>query len=97
MQPPQDMAVVGRMKGPDKPDLKDKEEIMDSLTETFERQANILLIPLWILLILDIGEKQEKRRRKRILRLDREFNDKAMKQSRNRYRRQVAPRRAPRP
>ncbi len=70
---------------------------MDSLTDTFERQAKILLIPLWILLILDIGEKQEIRRRKRILRLDREFNEKAMKQSRNRYRCQVAARCAPRP
>ena len=70
---------------------------MDSLTEHFNRQANILLIPLWILLILDIGEKRDKKRRKRILRLDREFNAKAMKQSRDRYRRQVAPPRAPRP
>ena len=67
---------------------------MDSLTEHFNRQAydNIFLIPLWILLILDIGEKRDKKRRKRILRLDREFNAKAMKQSRNRYRRQVVER-----
>lgn len=67
---------------------------MDSLTEHFNRQAydNIFLIPLWILLILDIGEKRDKKRRKRILKLDREFNEKAMKQSRNRYRRQVAAR-----
>ena len=67
---------------------------MDSLTEHFNRQAydNISLIPLWILLILDIGEKRDKKRRKRILKLDREFNATAMKQSRNRYRRQVAAR-----
>ena len=70
---------------------------MDSLTEHFNRQANIILIWLCILLILDIGEKQQKRRHKRILRLNREFNAKAMKQSRNRYRRQVAARCAPRP
>ena len=72
---------------------------MDSLTEHFNRQAydNIFLIPLWILLILDIGEKRDKKRRKRILKLDREFNAKAMKQSRNRYRRQVAASCAARP
>ena len=69
---------------------------MDSLTEHFNRQAHILMFVLWFLLILDIGEKQEKRRRKRILRLNREFNAKAMKQSRDRYRRQVAARCAPR-
>ena len=70
---------------------------MDSLSESFNRQTNILMLLLWFLLILDIGEKQEKRRRKRILRLNREFNAKAMKQSRDRYRRQVAARCAPRP
>ena len=72
---------------------------MDSLTEHFNRQAydNIFLIPLWILLILDICEKRDKKRRKRILKLDREFNEKAMKQSRDSYRRQVAARYAPRP
>ena len=41
-------------------------------------------------MILGIGEMRDKKRRKRILKLDREFNAKAMKQSRNRYRRQVA-------
>lgn len=72
---------------------------MDSLTEHFNCQAydNIFLIPLWILLILEIGEKQEKKRRKRVLKLDREFNAKAMKQSRNGYRRQIALHYAPRP
>ena len=65
---------------------------MDSLTEHFNRQAIILFIPLWILLILDICEQREKRRHKRIFKLDREFNAKAMKQSRNRYRRQIVAR-----
>jgi len=63
---------------------------MDSLTEHFNRISNSYTTVLWILLILDIGEQQHKRRRKRTLKLDREFNAKAMKQSRNRYRRQVA-------
>jgi hypothetical protein len=65
---------------------------MDSLTETFNSQAydNIFLIPLWILLLEDISAKRARKRSKRIFKLDREFNEKSMKQSRNRYRRQVA-------
>lgn len=70
---------------------------MDSLSETFNSNFHINMIILWGLLILDIGEKQDKRRHKRILKLDREFNAKAMKQSRNRYRRQVATIIGPRP
>ncbi|MCH7504620.1 hypothetical protein IID04_03165 [PVC group bacterium] len=64
---------------------------MALLTETFNRQAhdNIFLIPLWILLLEDISAKRARKRRKRILKLDREFNEKSMKQSRNRYRRHV--------
>lgn len=68
---------------------------MDSLSETFNRTFQIHMIILWGLLILDIGEKQHERRKKRVLKLDREFNAKAMKQSRNRYRRQVATRTPP--
>ena len=65
---------------------------MDSLTETFNRQAqaNFYTIIFWVLLYLSIYEKHGQKRRKRILKLDREFNAKAMKQSRDRYRRQVA-------
>lgn len=63
---------------------------MDSLTEHFNRQANILLIPLWILLLEDIAAKRAEKRSKRIFKLDREFNEKSMKQSRDRYRRQIA-------
>ncbi len=70
---------------------------MDSLSETFNRHFHIDMIILWGLLILDIGEKRDKRRHKRILKLDREFNAKAMKQSRNRYRRQVTKHCSPRP
>ncbi len=69
---------------------------MDSLTEHFNRQANINLIPLWILLLEDIAAKRAKKRSKRIFKLDREFNEKSMKQSRDRYRRQVTKRYAPR-
>ena len=71
---------------------------MNSLTKTFNHEAydNIFIFPLWILLILDICEQQEKRRKKRLLRLGREFNEKSMKQSRNRYRRQVTEHYAPR-
>ena len=67
----------------------DKEKIMDSLTEIFNRQANISLIPLWILLLEDIAAIRAKKRSKRIFKLDREFNEKSMKQSRDRYRRQI--------
>ena len=72
---------------------------MDSLTEHFNRQAydDIFMIPVWIMLLEDIAAKRARKRFKRILKLDREFNAKAMKQSRNRYRRQVAKRCAPRP
>jgi len=62
---------------------------MDTLSETFNRTFNMHMIILWGLLILDIGEKQEKKRRKRVFKLDREFNAKAMKQSRDRYRRHI--------
>ena len=62
---------------------------MDTLSETFNRTFNMHMIILWGLLILDIGEKQERKRRKRVFRLDREFNAKAMKQSRDRYRHQI--------
>jgi hypothetical protein len=70
---------------------------MDSLTEIFNRQANINLIPLWILLLDDIAAKRARKRRKRIFKLDREFNEKSMKQSRNRYRRQIHIKYVPRP
>lgn len=64
---------------------------MDPLTEHFNRQAyaDIFLIPLWILLILDICEQREKRRKKRVLNLQREFWIASMKQSRDDYRRQM--------
>lgn len=65
---------------------------MDSLTDTFNRIFEIDMFPLWIFLILDIGKQQKKRRRKRTIKLAREFNAKAMNQSRDRYRRQVAQR-----
>ena len=70
---------------------------MDSLTENFNIQANILFIPLWILLLEDISAKRAKKRSKRIFRLDREFNEKSKKQSRDQYRRQIEIRYLPRP
>ncbi len=70
---------------------------MDSLTEHFNRQANILIITLWILLLEDIAAKRAEKRSKRIFKLDREFNAKSMKQSRDRYRRQIKSRYDPRP
>jgi len=65
---------------------------MAPLTEHFNRQAyaDIFLIPLWILLILDICEQREKRRHKRVLGLQREFWIASMKQSRDDYRSQVS-------
>ena len=68
---------------------------MDFLTEHFNRQANVNLIPLWILLLEDIAAKRVEKRSKRIFKLDREFNEKSMKQSRDRYRRQVIKRYTP--
>jgi len=74
---------------------------MAPLTETFNRQAydDIFLIPLWILLILDICEQREKRRKKRVLNLQRDFWLASMKQSRDAYRRQIkaSPQNYPRP
>lgn len=72
---------------------------MAPLTEHFNRQAyaDIFLIPLWILLILDICEQREKRRKKRVLNLQREFWISSMKQSRDDYRRQMKTCRPPVP
>lgn len=70
---------------------------MDSLTEEFNRQAGSFLFLLLLLLILDSDERREKRRRKRNLRLTREFNEKALKQSVRRERLQAVARALPRP
>lgn len=69
---------------------------MDSLTKNFNRQANILIFLFWIFIGIDFSKDQEKRRRKRNLRLSREFNEKAKKKSRENYSRQVAERHMPR-
>lgn len=70
---------------------------MNSLTEQFNLHANILLIPLWILLLEDISAKRAKKKRKRVFKLDREFNEKAMKESQKQYRHQVHIKYTPRP
>tara|TARA_R110002072_G_scaffold211424_2_gene368973 strand:- start:3783 stop:4001 length:219 start_codon:yes stop_codon:yes gene_type:complete len=64
---------------------------MDNLTEAFNRQAHwhIFILPLWVLLILDDLDRRERKRRNRILNLQRAFNDAAMTQSRDRYYRQA--------
>jgi hypothetical protein len=74
---------------------------MNSLTTQFNASANwsIFIAPLFMMLVLDDIARRETRRRKRISRLERIFNEKAMVQSHNRYRRQVGlpPRRMPTP
>ena len=67
------------------PSLKNKETIMNSLTDNFNQQANwyIFILPLWVLLILDDIERRNKRR-KRILSLKNAFNDAAIKKPRKR-------------
>lgn len=66
---------------------------MDTLTAQFNARSawwSIYIAPLLTLLIIDDIAARETRRRDRIARLNRGFNDKARRQSENRYRRQVA-------
>lgn len=69
---------------------------MDPLRQEFNAHADwsIFIAPLLMLLILDDIARRETRRRKRIDRLDRQFNAISLTQSRQQYASQVA---APRP
>jgi|GEM_PF-6971662 len=67
---------------------------MDTLTSQFNQQANILMYPLWTLLLLDICERRIARRQERIEALDRHFHAQALTRSQQRYAQQNG---APRP
>ena len=64
---------------------------MNTLSQQFNDQANwnAFIWPLYMLLILDDIERKNKRRRKRIAKLQRLFHEAAMAQSREQYHRQV--------
>lgn len=68
----------------------------EPLTETFNRISDSYTTILWVLLILDYCEEKHKKHHKHTLKLDREFNAKTVKQSRDRYRRQIVKRCSPR-
>lgn len=63
---------------------------MTTLTDHYNHRAReILLMPLWIILILDACERREQRRRKEQLALQRKFFQASIDESRRQYYRQV--------
>lgn len=65
---------------------------MDPLRQEFNAQANwsINIAPLLMLLIMDDFNRRETRRRKRIDRLERQFNAMSLAESRQQYAKQIA-------
>ncbi len=64
---------------------------MVTISETFNSQAydNIFLIPLWILLLLELSEARDKKKRKRLANQQRGFYRAEVNQSQQRYKRQI--------
>lgn len=70
---------------------------MTTISEHFNSQAfdiafdNTLMIPVWILLILQVCEARDKRKVKRLADQQRGFYRTEVKQQRQRYERQIQP------
>lgn len=69
---------------------------MNPISQTFNAAAdwNADIWPLFILLMIAEEERREARRKKRLLKLQSAFWEATLKDSRDRYRRQVAEKRA---